>query len=84
MKKKGFQRALALWWGSKGQRPLAYPTSHNLSLPHRGLDLLNGARDIGGQVNAAVFCHETVVLEPEADAPLLAVDADIYAEDHPR
>lgn len=68
-------------------------SSRNLRVPQdsapglfgqHSLDFLNCSWYMAGEVLATVFRNQTVILKAEADAPLLAVDADVYAEDHTR
>ena len=51
---------------------------------HDSFNVLDRARDGGGEVFAALLGDKAVVLEAEADAPLLAVDRDVHAEHHVR
>ena len=55
--------------------------SHKV-LAHGVLNGVDGPGRHGGEVLAAALGDQAVVLHPEADAPLLVVDADVHAEHH--
>ena len=55
-----------------------------MSAAHDSLNICNSPWNFPGKVFTAVFCHEAVVFQPEADSPCLVVDTDIHTEDHAR
>ena len=55
-----------------------------LPLPHDCLNVLNRARNCRREVFAPIFRYQQVVLQAEADAPFLVVDAHVDAEHHAR
>ena len=55
-----------------------------MSVAHYCLNIFDSSRDSGRQILASIFSNQAVILNSEADTPLLVIDSYIYAENHAR